>query len=154
MWDTHQKHRGPGHFPHAFSPLDPSPTTLLEGMPNHPAAGAPRSDGTHGCSGQRTNTPRGTVWKLTLGCAEGALVFISVALGLRGRLQAACRLSLAAVSRRARVTAACGLLVAAFSPCRARAPGTRPSAGAAPGVLVADRLGLPRPRTGKSCLRR
>ena len=138
MWDTHPKHRGPGRIPHAFSCWTPRPPPCRRGCQTILPGGAPRSDGTHGCSGQRTNTPRGTVWKLTLDCAEGALVFISAA---------ACRLSLAAVSRHARLTAACGLLVAAFSPCRARAPGTRPSAGAAPGVFVAHRLGLLRPGT-------
>ena len=76
MWDTHPKHTGPGHFPQAFSIWTLRPPPCRRGCQSILPDGAPCSYGTHGCSGQRTNTPRGNVWNLTLGYAEDAFVFI------------------------------------------------------------------------------
>ena len=76
MWETHPKHTGPDHFLQDFSLWTPRPPPCQRGCQRILPDGAPCSDGTHGCSGWRTNTPRGNVWNLTPGSTEDAFVFI------------------------------------------------------------------------------
>ena len=131
-------------LPSGLLHLDPSPTTLPEGMPKHPTGWS---------SLLRWDTRM--LWPVdkhpSRGCLEPHTGLCCRCIRVYSRLRwasaAACGLSLAAVSRRSRLTAACGRLIAGFSPRRAWAPGTWPSAGAAPGVVVAHRLALPGPGT-------